>query len=46
MVQGDEPIFYPDMITEAVKPMISDEKFRLSGEIKDISEFENRNCIK
>ena len=49
MVQGDEPMTHPDMITEAVQPMVSDEKIlviNLLGKIKDISEFENRNCIK
>ena len=40
---------HPDMITEAVQPMISDEKIlvtNLLGKINDISEFENRNVSK
>ncbi len=49
MVQGDEPMTHPDMITEAVQPMLNDETIQvvnLLGEIKDASEFEDRNCIK
>ena len=49
MVQGDEPMTHPDMITEAVTPMLSDPAIKvvnLLGEIKDIAEFEDRNCIK
>lgn len=49
MVQGDEPMTHPDMITEAVSPMLTDETIQvvnLMGQIKDIEEFEDRNCIK
>jgi len=49
MVQGDEPMTHPDMITEAVKPMLEDpliQVVNLLGEIKDVTEFEDRNCIK
>jgi 3-deoxy-manno-octulosonate cytidylyltransferase (CMP-KDO synthetase) len=49
MVQGDEPMTHPNMITEAVTPMLNDSKIlvtNLLGDIKDINEFENRNCIK
>ena len=49
MVQGDEPMTHPDMIAEAVQPMIDDPAVNLvnlMGEIRDISEFEDRNCIK
>jgi 3-deoxy-manno-octulosonate cytidylyltransferase (CMP-KDO synthetase) len=45
MVQGDEP----DMITEAVTPMLNDPGIlvtNLIGDIKNIEEFEDRNCIK
>jgi 3-deoxy-manno-octulosonate cytidylyltransferase (CMP-KDO synthetase) len=49
MVQGDEPMTHPDMITEAIQPMLDDPSIQvvnLLGEIKDIAEFEDRNCIK
>lgn len=49
MVQGDEPMTHPDMIAEAVNPMIADSTIKvvnLLGKIKDESEFEDRNCIK
>jgi 3-deoxy-manno-octulosonate cytidylyltransferase (CMP-KDO synthetase) len=49
MVQGDEPMVHPDMISEAVQPMLDDSSIQvvnLFGEIKDSAEFEDRNCIK
>ncbi len=49
MVQGDEPMTHPDMISEAVTPMISDPDIlvtNLLGDIENIQEFEDRNCIK
>ena len=49
MVQGDEPMTHPDMLTEAIEPMLNDASIQvvnLLGEIKDISEFQDRNCIK
>jgi 3-deoxy-manno-octulosonate cytidylyltransferase (CMP-KDO synthetase) len=49
MVQGDEPMTHPDMITEAVKPMLNDPSIlitNLLGEITSDEEFEDRNCIK
>jgi 3-deoxy-manno-octulosonate cytidylyltransferase (CMP-KDO synthetase) len=49
MVQGDEPMTHPDMITEAVQPMIDEPSImvaNLMGEIKSTEEFEDRNCIK
>ena len=49
MVQGDEPMIHPDMISEAVKPMIADSTCQivnLLGKINSIEEFEDRNCIK
>jgi 3-deoxy-manno-octulosonate cytidylyltransferase (CMP-KDO synthetase) len=49
MVQGDEPMTHPDMIAEAVQPMIDDPSIRvvnLIGQIKDTAELEDRNCIK
>jgi 3-deoxy-manno-octulosonate cytidylyltransferase (CMP-KDO synthetase) len=49
MVQGDEPMTYPNMITEAVAPMLDDPGIlvtNLLGNIENIEEFEDRNCIK
>jgi 3-deoxy-manno-octulosonate cytidylyltransferase (CMP-KDO synthetase) len=49
MVQGDEPMTHPDMIAEAVQPMLDDPTIQVTnllGQIKDIAEFKDRNCIK
>jgi 3-deoxy-manno-octulosonate cytidylyltransferase (CMP-KDO synthetase) len=49
MVQGDEPMTHPDMIAEAVRPMLDDPGLQivnLLGEISGVTEFEDRNCIK
>ncbi len=49
MVQGDEPMTHPDMIAEAVQPMLDDPSIQvvnLLGRISHLSEFEDRNCIK
>lgn len=49
MVQGDEPMTNPDMITEAVTPMLNNPEIvvtNLLGDIKSKEEFEDRNCIK
>ena len=49
MVQGDEPMTHPDMIAEAVQPMLDDPSIQVTnllGQIKDVAEFEDRNCIK
>jgi 3-deoxy-manno-octulosonate cytidylyltransferase (CMP-KDO synthetase) len=49
MVQGDEPMTHPDMISEAVNPMLADSSLKivnLLGTIKSAREFEDRNCIK
>jgi len=49
MVQGDEPMTRPEMVTEALQPMIDDPNVlvvNLLGKIKSIEEFEDRNCIK
>ena len=49
MVQGDEPMIHPDMITEAVQPMINDSSIfitNLLGKIESNGEFEDPNCIK
>jgi len=49
MVQGDEPMTHPDMIDEAIQPMLTDESVlvtNLLGQIDSIEEFNDRNCIK
>ena len=49
MVQGDEPMTHPDMIAEALQPLLEDSAVQvvnLLGKIKDTAEFEDRNCIK
>ena len=49
MVQGDEPMTHPDMITEAVQPMLDDPEIcitNLLADIGSVEEFEDRNCIK
>ncbi len=49
MVQGDEPMIHPDMISEALTPMLQDASLQvvnLLGRIESTAEFEDRNCIK
>lgn len=49
MVQGDEPMTHPDMISEAINPMLKDSSLQivnLLGKIESAAEFEDRNCIK
>mgnify|MGYP001364160289 CR=1 FL=1 len=49
MVQGDEPMIHPDMITEAVNPLLEDstcQVVNLLGQIGSDTEFEDKNCIK
>ena len=49
MVQGDEPMTHPDMIAEATQPLLDDphvQTVNLLGTIRDVAEFEDRNCIK
>lgn len=49
MVQGDEPLVHPDMISEAVAPMFADPAIMITnllGNISSDAEFEDRNCIK
>jgi 3-deoxy-manno-octulosonate cytidylyltransferase (CMP-KDO synthetase) len=49
MVQGDEPMTHPEMITESVAPMLSNPEIlviNLMGDIETTEEFEDRNCIK
>lgn len=49
MVQGDEPMTDPDMISEAVKPMLSDASIKvvnLRAPINGEAEWRDKNCIK
>ena len=49
MVQGDEPLVHPNMISEAIQPMINNPEIlvtNLLGKIENNSEFEDFNCIK
>lgn len=49
MVQGDEPMVHPDMITEALSPFETNTDVQivnLVGKIKSDEEFNDRNCIK
>jgi len=49
MVQGDEPMIHPEMIREALEPMIAEPSIQvvnLLGEIRNKEEFKDRNCIK
>lgn len=49
MVQGDEPLTHPDMIDEALAPMLLDDSVlitNLTGEIKTDKEFTSPNEVK
>ena len=49
MIQGDEPMIHPDMISDALQPMLGDKSINvvnLLGKVEDKAEFEDRNCIK
>jgi 3-deoxy-manno-octulosonate cytidylyltransferase (CMP-KDO synthetase) len=49
LVQGDEPMTHPDMISESLKPFSEDKNIQvvnLLGDIISEEEFEDRNCIK
>lgn len=49
MIQGDEPMVFPEMITEALRPMIDDPAIlitNLLGEITSLAEFEDPNQVK
>jgi 3-deoxy-manno-octulosonate cytidylyltransferase (CMP-KDO synthetase) len=49
MVQGDEPLTYPQMIEEAVKPMLNDKNINITNLVADletIEEFEDPNEVK
>lgn len=49
MIQGDEPMVYPEMITEALQPMIDDPNVMITnllGQIASQEEFEDPNQVK
>ncbi len=49
MVQGDEPMTHPQMIDEAVAPIVDDASIHVTNLVARIDtteEFEDRNCIK
>ena len=49
MVQGDEPMTFPQMIDEAVAPMLSDKHVKITNLVADlntIKEFEDPNEVK
>lgn len=49
MVQGDEPMTTPEMISQAINPMLKDSSINvvnLIGDIEDKEEFNDRNTIK
>jgi 3-deoxy-manno-octulosonate cytidylyltransferase (CMP-KDO synthetase) len=49
VVQGDEPLVYPQMIDDAVKPMLKDESIVcgcLISKVESPEEFDDRNVIK
>ena len=49
MIQGDEPMVYPEMISEALRPMLDDPSVlitNLLGEITSQEEFEDPNQVK
>jgi len=49
MIQGDEPLVHPEMINEAVRPMLDDRNIlitNLLGKIRTLEEFEDPNEVK
>ena len=49
MIQGDEPMTHPEMLTEAIQPLLDDPSVKvvnLLGDINSDDEFNDRNCIK
>ena len=49
MVQGDEPLTYPQMIDEAVEPMLTDSNITITNLVADletIEEFDDPNEVK
>lgn len=49
LIQGDEPLIHPDMIDEAIEPLLADESILISnlcGEIKNEDEWKDPNTVK
>lgn len=49
MIQGDEPLIYPEMIDAAIAPMVKDRSINITNlmaEIKTVEEFEDPNEVK
>ncbi|MDD5560612.1 MAG: 3-deoxy-manno-octulosonate cytidylyltransferase [Candidatus Omnitrophica bacterium] len=49
MIQGDEPLTYPEMIDEALKPLLEDSAVKITNlmaRIKTVKEFEDPNEVK
>lgn len=49
MIQGDEPLTYPEMIDEAVKPLLDDNDLKITNlmaQIKTVEEFSDPNEVK
>jgi len=49
MVQGDEPLTYPEMIDEAIAPMLAEPFIQITNLISDlpsVADFENPNEVK
>ncbi|MEN4044796.1 3-deoxy-manno-octulosonate cytidylyltransferase [Sulfurimonas sp. NWX367] len=49
MVQGDEPLTFPQMIDEAVEPMLQDKSIKITNLVADLNtveEFEDPNEVK
>ena len=49
MVQGDEPMIIPNMITQSITPILKNKDINivnLLGKISSVSEFNDKNCIK
>ncbi len=49
MVQGDEPLTFPQMIDEAVEPMLEDKTIKITNlvaDLKTVEEFEDPNEVK
>ena len=49
MVQGDEPLTFPEMVDEAIEPMLKDNKIlitNLMADLPNLASFENPNEVK
>ncbi len=49
MIQGDEPLIYPEMIEESLKPMLKDDSVKvvnLMAKMATMQEFEDMNEVK